>query len=278
MRVVWQCESDPWARAVLARHWPGVPCYPDVAKLAGADIEPVDVLCGGFPCQGLSDAGLRLGLLDPRSGLWSEFARLIRELHPGWVVVENVPGLLVRGMGRVLGDLAASGYDAEWDCLPASAFGAPHRRDRVWIVAYPAAAVADPEVEPVGPGLRSSAAAAVRQRRPRHGGRPAGADADGLGQQGRLPGFEAGGVGQPRRVRDVPDADGFEPRLRGRDQQPTTPGPGRHLHQWAAEPDVGRVADGVPARVDRLRGLGNSLVPQIAEWIGGRIMTWENAA
>ena len=100
-------------------------------------VPPVDVLCGGFPCQDLSVAGRGAGIDGARSGLWAEYARLIRELRPRYVVVENVPALLVRGLGRVLGDLAALGYDAEWDCLPASAFGAPHRRDRVWIVAYP---------------------------------------------------------------------------------------------------------------------------------------------
>src|SRR4029450_13011646 len=105
-----------------------------------AYLEPVDVICGGFPCQPHSLAGRRAGANDERD-LWPHFARLIRELEPRWVVAENVPGLLSSDAGRffgtVLGDLAACGYDAEWDCLPASAFGAPHRRDRVWIVAYP---------------------------------------------------------------------------------------------------------------------------------------------
>jgi DNA (cytosine-5)-methyltransferase 1 len=97
----------------------------------------VDVLAGGFPCQDLSYAGKGAGIDGERSGLWGEYARLIRELRPRYVVVENVTALLARGMGRVLGDLAACGYDAEWDCIPAAAVGAPHRRDRVWIVAYP---------------------------------------------------------------------------------------------------------------------------------------------
>jgi site-specific DNA-cytosine methylase len=97
----------------------------------------VDVLCGGFPCQDISVAGRGEGIDGARSGLWGEYARLIRELRPRYVVVENVAALLARGMERVLGDLAACGYDAEWDCIPASAVGAPHRRDRVWLVAYP---------------------------------------------------------------------------------------------------------------------------------------------
>ena len=137
MRVLWQCEADEFCRRVLAAHWPHVPCYPDVSELRGADVEPVDVLCGGFPCQDISVAGKGAGIDGARSGLWAEYARLVGELRPSYVVVENVPALLGRGLGRVLGDLAALGYDAEWDCLPACAFGAPHRRDRIWIVAYP---------------------------------------------------------------------------------------------------------------------------------------------
>ncbi|MBA3584923.1 MAG: DNA cytosine methyltransferase, partial [Gemmatimonadetes bacterium] len=101
------------------------------------DPEPVDVLCGGFPCQDLSYAGAGAGLAGARSGLWSEYARLIGELRPRYVLVENVSALLARGLGTVLGDLAALGFDAEWDCIPASAVGAPHRRDRIWLVAYP---------------------------------------------------------------------------------------------------------------------------------------------
>jgi DNA (cytosine-5)-methyltransferase 1 len=101
----------------------------------------VDVLCGGFPCQDISLAGRGAGLAGERSGLWREFARLIGELRPRYVLVENVPALTSRGLDVVLADLAACGFDAEWDHLPASAFGAPHRRDRIWLVAYPGAVV-----------------------------------------------------------------------------------------------------------------------------------------
>lgn len=136
------CEIDPWSRRVLARHWPSVPCYDDVVdisarSLASDGIVP-DAICGGFPCQDLSFAGRRLGLAGARSGLWWEFWRLIGDIRPRVVIVENVTGLLDFGMGDVLGGLAALGYDCVWDCVPASAVGAPHRRDRVFIVAYPA--------------------------------------------------------------------------------------------------------------------------------------------
>src|SRR5262249_16380197 len=121
-------------RKVLAKHWPDVARYGDIRTIT--DLPYVDVLCGGFPCQDISNAGKREGIDGERSGLWSEMARIIGLVRPRYVVVENVSALLGRGMGRVLGDLAACGYDAEWDCIPASAVGAPHRRDRVWIVAY----------------------------------------------------------------------------------------------------------------------------------------------
>jgi len=134
------CEIEPYCRAVLAKHWPGVPCYDDVRELTAARLSAdgitVDVICGGFPCQDISLAGAGAGLSGERSGLWREYARLIRELRPRVVIVENVTALLGRGMGDVLGDLATLGLDAEWECIPASAVGLPHERDRIWIIAY----------------------------------------------------------------------------------------------------------------------------------------------
>lgn len=133
------CEIEDYPRRVLKKHWPKVPIYDDVRtlsaeRLAQDGIE-VDAICGGFPCQDLSLAGKGAGLDGKRSGLWGEIARLASELRPKYIIVENVSALLGRGMGRVLGDLAEIGYDAEWHCIQASRFGAPHDRDRVWIVA-----------------------------------------------------------------------------------------------------------------------------------------------
>lgn len=143
-RTVAFCEIEPYCQAVLRKHWPDVPIYDDVRTLTADTLRrdgiAVDVICGGFPCQDLSFAGKRAGLEGARSGLWAEYARLIGEVRPRFVIVENVPGLLSLGMGRVLGDLAALGYDAVWDCIPAAAVGAPHLRDRVWIVGYAASA------------------------------------------------------------------------------------------------------------------------------------------
>jgi DNA (cytosine-5)-methyltransferase 1 len=135
------CEIEPRPRKTLAKHWPGVPIYDDIKTLTAgqlaADGVAVDAICGGFPCQDVSGAGNRAGLAGERSGLWRHQARLIGEIRPAVAFVENVTGLLSLGMGEVLGDLAALGYDAEWHCIPASAVGATQCRDRVWLVAYP---------------------------------------------------------------------------------------------------------------------------------------------
>jgi DNA (cytosine-5)-methyltransferase 1 len=135
------CEIDKKAAASLAINFPGVPIYADVravtAERLRADGIEVDVVCGGFPCQDISSDGTRAGLDGERSGLWFEMARIVGELRPRFVIVENVAELLANGFDAVLGSLASIGYNAEWDCIPASAVGAPHPRDRVWIIAYP---------------------------------------------------------------------------------------------------------------------------------------------
>ena len=136
-RVVWASEIEPYARAVYRKNFPHVTLHGDITKLTKDQLEPVDVLTGGFPCQDISNAGKRKGIDGERSGLWREYARLIGELRPRYAIVENVGALAVRGLGRVLGDLATLGYDAEWHCIPASAVGVPQRRERLFIVAHP---------------------------------------------------------------------------------------------------------------------------------------------
>ena len=118
MQTVAFCEIDPFARAVLAQHWPEVPCHDDIRTLTADWLAEMglwpDVICGGFPCQDISVAGKGVGITGERSGLWREYARLIGEIRPSYVIVENVAALLGRGAGDVLRDLAALGYDAEW--------------------------------------------------------------------------------------------------------------------------------------------------------------------
>jgi DNA (cytosine-5)-methyltransferase 1 len=271
MRTVAFCEIEPFARRVLRKHWPEVPIYDDVRSLSSDALRrdgiTVDLICGGFPCQDISLAGKGAGLAGERSGLWREFARLIGEIRPRYVIVENVAALLGRGLGTVLGDLAALGFDAEWHCIPASAVGAPHRRDRVWIVAYPhgrrGAGVPDWQPEPgdacsPGPAMadakRPRAAQSARSEREERLGLVLGGEAladaaiirCGEGQE------DAGGCGEGMRAHEWSRSAGGG--------------------WWLAEPDVGRVAHGVPARVDRLRGLGNAVVPQVVELLGRAII------
>ena len=139
MRTVAFCEIEPFQRAILKKHWPSpVPKMSErlTADRLRADGIAPDIICGGFPCQDISVAGKGAGIEGARSGLWSEYARIISEVRPRYVIVENVAALLGRGLERVLGDLAALGFSSVWHCIPASAVGAPHRRDRVWIVAH----------------------------------------------------------------------------------------------------------------------------------------------
>ncbi len=133
--VKWQVENDEWCTRVLAKHWPNVPKYGDIKEVSGYDLEEVDLIAGGFPCQPVSLAGKREAEADLR-WLWPEFLRIVSEVRPRFVLVENVPGLLTKGMARVIGDLSSCGYDTEWDCIPAAAVGAPHLRLRVFIFAY----------------------------------------------------------------------------------------------------------------------------------------------
>jgi DNA (cytosine-5)-methyltransferase 1 len=135
--VKWQVEQNEHCRAVLARHWPDATRHEDVRHVGRTNLVPVDVVCGGFPCQDLSWANAAgMGLGGERSGLWWEYARIIREIRPRYVAIENVAALLTRGLDVILGELARIGYDAEWSVVSACSVGAPHVRRRLLIVAY----------------------------------------------------------------------------------------------------------------------------------------------
>ena len=131
----WQVEIEPYCIRVLEKHWPAVKRHGDITKIEGSELERVDIICGGYPCQPFSQAGQRKGSEDARH-LWPEFARIIRLLRPRYVLLENVPGHLSLGFGDVLGDLAGLGFDAEWTCVRAADVGASHLRKRVFVVAY----------------------------------------------------------------------------------------------------------------------------------------------
>jgi len=280
---MWQVELDPYCRRVLEKHFPSAQRFDDVRTVGKHNLPWVDVISGGFPCQDISNAGKRAGIEGERSGLWSEYARIVRELRPRYVVVENVAALLGRGMERVLGDLAESGYDAEWQSIRASDVGAPHRRERVWIVAY---AQRGGSRESTGHSNTApeSLASSERTESPfifRSSCKDVvDARCTGFSPGGTLCGHQAvSEMGNPRIAdsrKTLPDANG------GRREQFNaskwslsvfdTNCRIERSQQWATEPDVGRVAHGISARVDRLKGLGNAIVPQIAEWIGRRIV------
>lgn len=134
------CEIAESPRRILAKHWPKVPCYHDVraitADVLKRDGISVDVICGGFPCQDVSIAGRGDGINGSRTGLWREVARIAEEVSPEYIILENVAKIRSRGLEQLLHALAAIGYDAEWHCIPAAHVGAPHRRDRLWIIAH----------------------------------------------------------------------------------------------------------------------------------------------
>jgi DNA (cytosine-5)-methyltransferase 1 len=312
MTVRWQVERDPWCQKVLAKHWPDVPRYENVEDVGG-ELECVDLICGGFPCQPVSVAGQRQGTDDDR-WLWPEFRRIVGLLGPRYVLVENVPGLFTanggHAFGEVIGDLADLGYDCEWTVLSAADVGAPHLRKRVWIVAHAKRGRCGTNGERRSVGKvedrkkhdkRSSqesdslANAESNRRRP---GRPRGshprrqgkpeyalqtvADAEGDRHPEIAKSARGAGVVGSREDAAYPTgqfSDGSDDNRGGRPRPLPESGNGgeeaRPLSsQWPVEPDVGRVAHGVPLRVDRLKGLGNAIVPQCAEWIGRQLLTF----
>ena len=337
------CEIEPYAQKVLKKNWPEVPIYDDVRTITAerlvSDGIRVDVITGGFPCQDISVAGNQAGIADgTRSGLWSECARLIGELRPRYAIFENVTNLLNGERGawfkRVLWDISALGYDAEWHCIPASELGAHHHRDRIWIIAYPASArskawgtnrVGDDDRscgdarELTSSSEQESVLAYARYNESRRkserfsnqlinstktGQRPEArdgftdggeilADTDSAGQQQSNEALARGSSEQSNSARiqsrkaDVSNPN--ESRLQRWLQDGIAYQAGWEVESirraaergnrweryregyWATEPDVGRVANGVPNRTHRLKCLGNAVVPPIPELIGRAI-------
>ena len=262
------CEIDEYPRKVLKKHWPDVPIYEDVTKLSKKVLDDdgitVDVICGGFPCQDLSVAGKQKGIEAERSGLWGEFSRLISEIRPRYAIVENVTALLSgdKGgwFGRVLGDLAEIGYDAEWHCIRASDIGAPHKRDRVWIVAYPNSDDRGSGRSTESPERQAwveSGSVSPRQHEQESKQDVAYPNKSRLegGLQNRIFNQERWEV----------ESDGYASKR-------SIGWKGYRNSHWDSEPNVGRVADGVSSRTHRLKCLGNAVVPQIPEIIGKAII------
>jgi DNA (cytosine-5)-methyltransferase 1 len=281
MECVWQVEKDPYCNKVLAKHWPDVRRFEDVREVGRDNLEPVELIVGGFPCQPFSVAGKRQGKDDDRH-LWPEMLRIITELRPTWVIGENVAGLVNLGLDGVLSDLEAQGYETRTFNIPASAVGAYHQRQRLWIVGYSDGARAG---EQGGHVQQEKQASGQREwQRLRDVLEPAGqdvADSDQLclerggdeSQSCQTGGREEKPLGRSDGG-NAANTTGTQPQRTGQGDK----GAGRQTKRlnggcrWEAEPDVGRVVDGLPSRVDRLKCLGNAVVPQIPEILGRAIM------
>ena len=266
-QTIWQVEQDKFCKKILHKHWPNAVIYDDVCTVGKHNLEPVDIICGGFPCQGISQAGKMEGLKDARSGLWWEMHRIIGELRPRVAVLENVPNLIALGLPEVLGSLSEIGYDAEWTVVQAGGskgFGAPHLRKRLFIVAY----------------SRSSTGRHGRHR---------------LEETRSQQGFESAvlhqtGAGNTKEFRDSskiqpsPNPSGsfiqtnrVPSRLRQGYSDADNSFHPTGFAYWAetqAPPPVCSVDDGIPDRLAKLRALGNAIVPQCSEWVGRKI--WES--
>ena len=283
METIAFCEQDDKCRQVLSKHWPDVPQYNDVKTLTKEQldndgIEKPGLICGGFPCQPVSVAGKRKGKDDDRY-LWGEYFRLISEIKPDWVIGENVAGLITMGIDDVLADLEGKGYAVQTFVIPACAVGAYHRRDRVWIVANAnkfsngKQYVNEEKRNNLQRNNNNVAESTIMQRnvsrkyceqekrqisKPRNNGsKESLANASGKGLQGR------------QEVRNTERGRAQRNQLSPRCGERSKPG------NWLPEPPVGRVANGVSGRMDRLKQLGNAVIPQIPEVIGKAIMDIE---
>jgi DNA (cytosine-5)-methyltransferase 1 len=299
MECKWQVEINDYAQKVLAKHWPKVHRERDIRECSARNLERVDIIAGGFPCQDISYAGLGAGLDGERSGLFFEAIRLVRELQPRAVVLENVAALLTRGLDRVLGTLAEVGYDAEWHCIPAAYVGAPHIRDRVFVIGLQRMAQHANSIDECSirkrAKLKSNATASrdcdrknplqdsdvsdtrcsrVQQRR-----------GDFQIEQGSeimggvlWDGVQEKPIAEKEALADTDEHISCQERLQPSGELLRLGGDTQEdfrrglSSNWAVEPDVGRVAHGIPARVDRLRGLGNAVVPQVAELVGKMVL------
>ena len=221
-------ECEPYCKKVLKKHWPKVPIYDDI-RTYKPEPYSADVICGGFPCQDISQAGRQAGITkETRSGLFFELMRIVRLVRPKFVILENVSAILNNGLGIVLGELAKAGFDCEYACIPASALGACHKRERIWITAYATSVNRRQEGEIQtrrNTTVRSSVADSMLQRSQR---------ATNKRVQGK-------GIWRATSRRLYPN-----------------------WRQYESQPVLRRGNDGLSNRVHRLKALGNSIVPQVA--------------
>ena len=261
------CDIEKFPLKVLKKHWPNVKQYKDIKELTYEQIKedtlaPIDIITGGYPCQPFSVAGSQLGEKDKRH-LWPDMFRIVKECKPTWVIGENVSGHIKLGLDTVLQDLESEGYSVRTFSISASSIGANHQRERVWVIGHADVEDTRQHVR----GIESSwDTESLRPRTSEETEWTTNPDQiNGSGQ-----GAEAMGE----------SSDTYSQRLQGRRseqqlQKDETERPSSWERWWQFEPDVGRVANGVPQRVDRLKGLGNSLVPAIPYMIGHSILEEE---
>ena len=283
MTTVAFCEIDPFCRKILKKHWPDVPVFEDLKELANeprGTIPEFDIIAGGVPCQPFSVAGKQEGQQDDRH-LWPFMFKIVKQQKPAFVLVENVAGFVSLALDDLLTDLESEGYASQSFVIPACSVDAKHRRDRVWVIAH-----ANRKGEPDG-----SIAEGTKRRLvgyPEHDGF---STSSLTGSHEKTPGSsetkrpeEAGeseGTGGLKHDEDVADSNskrrrsGNTERQNAKDAGQPSRRKGndtRRVAAWEPEPRVGRVADGVPNRVDRIKGLGNAVVPQVVEVLGHAIM------
>jgi DNA (cytosine-5)-methyltransferase 1 len=249
--IVGFCDIEEYCQKILAKNFPGVPIYKDICELNGRDFTDIDLITGGFPCTDISQAGAGKGLIDEsgkrtRSGLWFEMHRLIGEIRPRFALIENVPMLTARGGTRVIADLAQIGYNAEWTIIGADDVGAWHRRKRIWIVAYPEQLSDTDSVRHIHSKSKKQS---TERRFTSFGNIKSGsAYEEAVSNANGERGCSRNAAGQ--------DAENARKLRRS-----------KKFGGWRTEPRLGRVAHGIPNRVDRLKGLGNAIVPQVAQLI-----------
>ena len=290
----WQVEIDDYCQKLLSIRFPHTKKFTDVRKVGSHNLEKVDIISGGFPCQDISVAGKGAGIEGERSGLWTELHRVISELRPRFAFIENVPMLTIRGGGRVISDLAEIGYDAEWQIMGADDVGAWHRRKRIWIVAYPGCNgrgnLQQRSIRRNGKGELAQEidrnTKTVKTSRPSATSKiVSNAEHNGSsttdGQREKIESPKPTGkksIGELERrsdLQDVPDTTSKR-RCSGDTTRKNAKDVGKlrrseRFGYWSFEPDVGRVAHGIPKRVDRLKGIGNAVVPHIPYIIGKRL-------
>jgi len=273
------CDIEPWSRKILRKHWPNVPIATDVKELANDPdglIPDCDILTAGYPCQPFSLAGERRGTEDDRH-IWPYILSIVKAKRPTWCVFENVYGHVSMGLDEVLSDLEGEGYAARPFIVPACAADAPHRRDRVWIIARNVGDTISSRQSGIV-GRRSEQKSQNRCSDVAHTSR---LHSNGSGEHSQQSERQEPQLGDSRGSDDVADTASKRQqgsRLHGRPKHQTQDQDGQadradnssqgNAQFWLPEPPVGRVANGIPRRVDRLRGLGNAIVPQIAMRIG----------